>query len=70
MLQQVKELGTPLEPKRDPSRSVLAWSLRHRPSLDNADCVASRRKFEQGLLDKHGLAQVGLNPPSGEDCTV
>jgi len=50
-------------PNCDPSRSILAWPLRHRPLLDDAGCVPLRREFEQGFLDGHGPAQVGLSPP-------
>ena len=50
-------------PDCDPSRSVLAWPLRHRPLLADAGCVPLRREFEQGFLDGHGPAQVGLGPP-------
>jgi hypothetical protein len=52
-------------PDCDPSRSVLAWPLRHRPLLDGAGYVPLRREFEQGFLDGHGPAQVGLGPPFG-----
>jgi hypothetical protein len=52
-------------PNCDPSRSVLAWPLRHRPLLDGAGYVPLRREFEQGFLDGHGPAQVGLGPPFG-----
>ena len=50
-------------PNCDPSRSVLAWPLRHRPSLDDAGCIPLAREFEQGILDGHGPARVGLGPP-------
>ena len=50
-------------PNCDPSRSVLAWPLRHRPLPDDAGCVPLPREFEQGFLDGHGPARVGLGPP-------
>ena len=50
-------------PNCDPSRSVLAWPLRHRPLLDDAGCIPLAREFEQGILDGHGPARVGLGPP-------
>jgi len=52
-------------PDCGPSRSVLAWPLRRRPLLDDAGYVPLRREFEQGFLDGHGPAQVGLSPPFG-----
>ena len=42
-LRQAWERGLPTRPKRDPSRTILAWPLRHRPLPDDAGCVASRR---------------------------
>lgn len=38
-------LAPPLEPKRDTSRSVLAWPLRHRPLPNDAGCVVSHREI-------------------------
>lgn len=73
MLPHTPELDTTSGPKRDTSRPVPAWPLRHRPLLDDAgwfvpappavrDGFGSER-FEQGFLNEHGLAQVGLDPP-------
>jgi hypothetical protein len=39
VLQPKWEPGTPHEAECDPSRSVLAWPLRHRPLLDDAGCI-------------------------------
>ena len=51
-------------PNCDPSRSVLAWPLRHRPLPDDAGCIPLLRgEFEQGFPDGHGPARVGLGPP-------
>src|ERR1700693_57783 len=52
-------------PDCGPSRSVLAWPLRHRPLLNGAGCIPLSGEFEQGFLDGHGPAQVGLGPPFG-----
>jgi hypothetical protein len=41
-LRQAKERGPPTRPKRDPSRTTLAWPLRQRPLPFAAGCVASR----------------------------
>ena len=44
VLQQVRELGTPSRPKRDPSQTILAWPLRYRPLLDDTGCIPLRRR--------------------------
>ena len=61
MLPQAWELGTPSRPKRDPSRTILAWPLRHRPLPDDAGCVPLRGEFEQGFPHGYGPARVGLD---------
>ena len=61
-LRQVRERGLPTRPKRDPSRTTLAWPLRQRP-------VAVRRwlrsppggRFEQEFPHGDGPARVGLS---------
>jgi len=45
VLPQAKELGTPSRPKRGPSRTILAWPLRHRPLPDDAGCIPLRRRI-------------------------
>jgi hypothetical protein len=42
-LQQAWGLGLPTRPKRDSSRTTLAWPLRHRPLPADAGCIASRQ---------------------------
>jgi hypothetical protein len=67
MLQQVGALGTHARLKRDASRPVLAWPLRHRPLPDDAGYVPfPEEKFEQGFLDGYGPAQVGFGSPFSE----
>ena len=44
VLPQAWELGTPSRPKRDPSRTILAWPLRRRPLRDDAGCIPLRRR--------------------------
>jgi hypothetical protein len=59
-----RSLAHHTRPNRDPSRPVLAWPLRRRPLPDDAGYVPfPMGKFEQGFLDGHGPAQVGLGPP-------
>ena len=60
VLQPARGHGTPSGPKRGPSRTILAWPLRRRPSPVGAGCVALAREFEQGLPYGYGPARVGL----------
>jgi hypothetical protein len=58
VLRQVRVLGTASRPKRGPSRTILAWPLRRRPSLADAGCVAllsesSSKDFRTGTAP-HG----------------
>jgi hypothetical protein len=58
VLQRARELGTPPRPKRGPSRTILAWPLRHRPLLADAGCVpllpeSSSKDFRTGTAP-HG----------------
>jgi hypothetical protein len=39
-----RSLAHATRPDCDPSRSVLAWPLRHRPLLDDAGCVPFRKE--------------------------
>jgi hypothetical protein len=52
-------------PDCGPSRSILAWPLRHRPLPDDAGCIPLRREFFAESSSK-GPAQVGLGPPFGK----
>jgi hypothetical protein len=63
VLQPVRELGTPSRPKRGPSRTVLAWPLRHRPLLDDAGCIPppTRESSSKDFRTGHGPARVGLD---------
>ena len=69
MLRHGLERGTTAGPKRAPSRCILAWPLRHRSLLADAGCIVLCG-FEQGFLDGHGPAQVGLTLLSQERRTV
>jgi len=60
-LRQVRERGLPTRPKRDPSRTTLAWPLRQRLLPGAAGCVVSRRRFEQEFPYGDGPARVGLS---------
>ena len=60
MLQQMTELGTPPWPKRDASRTVSAWPLRHRELPPDAGYIPHYR-FEQRVPHRHGPARVGLD---------
>jgi hypothetical protein len=58
MLRQAWERGMPSRPKRDPSRTILAWPLRRRPLPDDAGCVplpkeSSSKDFRTGTAP-HG----------------
>jgi hypothetical protein len=58
VLRQVRVLGTPSRPKRGPSRTILAWPLRHRPLPDDAGCIplpreSSSKDFRTGTAP-HG----------------
>jgi hypothetical protein len=44
MLRQVRELGIPSRPNRDPSRTIQAWPLRQGPLPDPAGCVPFREE--------------------------
>ena len=55
--------------RSDPSWIDLAWPLRRRALLPDAGCVGPLLDFEQGFLNGHGPAQVGLDPRL-EDRTV
>lgn len=44
MLRQAWERGMPSRPKRDPSRTILAWPLRRRPLPAGAGCIPLRRE--------------------------
>ena len=66
-----RSLAHHARPDCDPSRSVLAWPLRQRPLPGAAGCVPfPEGKFEQGFLDGHGPAQVGLSPPFAQRLTA
>jgi hypothetical protein len=66
-----RSLAHHARPDCDPSRSVLAWPLRQRPLPGAAGCVPfPEGKFEQGFLDGHGPAQVGLSPPLAQRLTA
>lgn len=77
-LQQASEPGPPSRPKRDASRTIFAWPLRHPRLPGDAGCIPpsalSARKwasiavmeFERRLPDGLGPAWVGLgfdSPP-------
>jgi hypothetical protein len=57
VLQPVRGLGTPPRPKRDSSRTILAWPLRRRPLPDDAGCLpllaeSSSKDFRTGTAPR------------------
>ena len=59
-LQPARELGLPSEPKRDPSRTIFPWPLRHRSSPPDPGPYPLSR-FEGRFPHRLGPARVGFD---------
>jgi len=67
-LQTRMGLSAPQRPKRDTSRTIRTWSLRHRLLPPDAVYIPLKREFEFGFPHGYGPARVGLDliPPQNE----